>query len=631
MLRLMRDHASSWLIKFLLGAIVIVFVFWGVGSFRAQRSARIARVNGEPITNEAYRQEYNQLIEQLRQNFGGRLTDDMLEMFQVKQQALNRLIDRRLMLQEAERLHFSVADRELAGAIQRMEVFQQAGVFNSRIYQSVLNRIRMTPEEFEIAQREAMLSEKLRNFITAHIKVSDQEALEWFNWQEAAVDIDYVCFESERYRDVAAGEEAVKTFFDQNRERYKTQPKRKARYLRFDLEAYRPQIQIDAEQIQEYYELHQEAFETPQQVEARHILRKLEPDAGAEAVEQQRQQALKIMALAREGGDFGQLAQEYSEGPTKAQGGYLGTFKRGTMVQPFEERAFEMAPGQISEPVRTRFGWHVIKVEKVHAASRLTLEEATAQIVEQLTDEGAKNLALDDAEAVYDDLFDAEDLVRVAQSRKLELVETDWFDRQGPMEGPADPKRLAALAFDLTLMEISEVQDFEDAYYLIQATAEMPAEIPDFETVREQVGADATLQLQKTKAREEAETFLAELKNGKTLQAAGAAFGVSPAATGFFKRNDTIPEVGLERDLTGQAFKLSPSKPLPDHVIEGQKGFYVIYLRERRQPAPEGFEAEKEQLKQRLLRQKQVQVFQTYLESLKERSEIVVEADFLGN
>ncbi|MCJ7615950.1 MAG: SurA N-terminal domain-containing protein, partial [Desulfobacterales bacterium] len=127
MLRFLRQSATSWLIKIILGAIVVVFVFWGVGSFRSQRKDRVALVNGETITSEEYRGAYNNIIEQLRQRLGNNLNDDMIKMLNVKSQALDMLIDKKLMLQEATKFNLRVADNEIAAAIRQIEAFQTDG------------------------------------------------------------------------------------------------------------------------------------------------------------------------------------------------------------------------------------------------------------------------------------------------------------------------------------------------------------------------------------------------------------------------------------------------------------------------------------------------------------------------
>ena len=142
----------------------------------------MAKVNGKIITREDYKSSYNNLLEQTRQRFGS-LDEDMIKLLKLDQQALDQLIDQRLMLDEAERVGFRVTNTELAGAIRKIGAFQSAGVFDGNIYKSVLGRSRLTPESFEILQKESMLIKKLQSFIVGHTKVSELEARQWFNWE----------------------------------------------------------------------------------------------------------------------------------------------------------------------------------------------------------------------------------------------------------------------------------------------------------------------------------------------------------------------------------------------------------------------------------------------------------------
>jgi len=376
MLRLMRDKAGNWFIKFLLGAIVIVFVFWGVGSFREKAGGRVATVNGEVITAEEYRKAYNDLIEQLRQNFGGNLNEDMIKVLQVNKQALDRIIDKKLLLSEATLLNFRVSEKELASAIRNIGAFQNAGVFNSRLYQNVLNINSLTPEEFETIQRESMIMAKLKSFVTDGVKVSDPEIREWYYWSNTSTNIDFVLFDPDTYKDITLSPEEIKTYFDESKSSYKTDPLIKARYLHFNPEVYAAGVEIADDEIKTYYAENPEEFKTPETVEARHILRTVGQDASPEDVEKARSKTLEIMKMAKAGKDFAELAKRFSQGPTQSKGGYLGTFEREKMVKPFSDKAFSMKAGEISEPVRTPFGWHIIKIEKVNKGGTRSFEEA---------------------------------------------------------------------------------------------------------------------------------------------------------------------------------------------------------------------------------------------------------------
>ncbi len=629
MLRLMRRQAGSWLIKVLLGAIVIVFVFWGVGSFRAQRGGRVALVNGDQITLDEYREAYNNLIEQLRGRFGNNLDEKMIETLQVKKQALNQLIDNRLLIQESKRLKFRVSKKELADAISNITAFQSAGMFDSRIYKNVLDRLRMTPEAFEAAQKNAMMIDKLRTLITSSAKVSDQEAREWYNWVNASVNIDFVFFDPSRYKDIHPSVEEIKTFFENHKENYKTDAMVKARYLHFDPDRYQSKVVLSDEEIREYYDENSEAFKIPKTVEARHILLRVNQDAGPELIKKTKERALNILKLAKEGKNFAELAKQYSEGPTRDNGGYLGKFKKEDMVKPFADKAFSLKTGEISEPVRTRFGWHLIKVEKVNEASITSFDEAKNKIRKKLTEDKAKSLAYDEAEAVSDVAFEGEELVNAAKERNLNILTTDFFSSNGPQKGIDNPSKFASIAFNLLVMEISDIQEFEKGYYILQVVDKIPPKIPEFDKIKENVKTDLVKEKQEEKAKADSTAFIAALKNGKNMGTESKHFNLTPKTTGFFKRNGSIPNIGFERDIAEAAFQLTSENKLPENVLKSAKGYYVIQFKDRKIPETDAFDKEKEEIKKRLFAQKKSRILDAMLAQIKSRSDISIKEGFL--
>jgi peptidyl-prolyl cis-trans isomerase D len=626
----MRKHAGTWMIKIILGAIVVVFVFWGVGSYTSRRSGRVASVNGTIITSDDYRISYSNLVEQVRQSFGNNLNEELIEMLQLRKRALDQLIDRSLMLQAAEKFKLTVSDEELSESIRNISAFQTAGAFDGRRYINTLNRNKITPETFEIQQRDVLLIDKLQAFISGNIKVSDSETQQWYIWNNTEVDIDYVILEPQQHKDIEPTDEEIRNYFDQHEDSYKTEPRIKIRYLYFKPGDYADKVTVSEDDIQDYYESNPEKFKSPKTVEARHILIKLGPDANAEEVESARQRIETVLEMAKEGQDFAELAKKYSEGPTKTQGGNLGAFRREAMVKPFADKAFSMKAGEISEPVRTRFGWHIIKVEKVNPEKTLTLSESEGDILKDLKADYSKNLAYDEAEAAYDESFEGRDLDAIAAERNLKILTTEYFSQKNPpAEIKANP-RLTSFAFSLPTNEISGVQDFGDGYYLIEVIDQVPAQISELETVEAKVKEDLVKEKQDTKARDEAQAFLAELKNGETFAALSEKFKLAPKKTGFFKRNDSIPTIGSERELARIAFRLSDNNKLPEEVIKGQKGYFVISFRQRQKPSIEGFEKEKTEIKERLLQQKTLKTFDAWLKQLKSESQITIEEGISG-
>jgi peptidyl-prolyl cis-trans isomerase D len=400
------------------------------------------------------------------------------------------------------------------------------------------------------------------------------------------------------------------------------------RYLAFKPEAYLSQVKLAEDELRDYYETNIENFKSPKTVEARHILIKVAQDADADRVAAAKAQIEDILKMAREGQDFAELAKKHSEGPTRDKGGYLGTFSKESMVKPFSDKAFSMSAGEISEPVRTRFGWHIIKVEAVNAARTKSYDEAKGEIQTKLQDDYSRALAYEDAETAYDESYEGDTLDTIAEQRNVEVLETDFFTRKGPQKGITNRDQFATFAFGLPENEISDIQDFGDGYYLLQVTQKIPSQIPEFDAVKEKVKRAWVEREQDELAREEAKTLLADVKNGLTFEDAAKKFGLTPKHTAFFKRNDSIPDIGYEPEISRTAFALSEEEKLPTEAIKGQKGYYVVQFKGRNKPSPDGFEAEKAKLKQGLLQQKKLRTFEAWLSDIRSKADIIIEEKF---
>ena len=628
MLSLMRKHASSWIIKFLLAAIIVVFIPWGVQQYTSGRSSRVAEVNGSIITLDDYRSTYTNLVEQVRQSFGNNVNDELIQTLGLPKRALDQLIDRALMLQAAEKLSIQVSDDELAQSIGSIGAFQTAGVFDNQRYLNMLSRTQLTPEAFEVQQREAMVINKLQGFISGNIKVSDTEAQQWYKWNNTEVDLDYVLIEPQQIKNIKPTAEEIQSHFEANKEKYKTDPELKIRYLYLNPQNYLDKLKILEEDIADYYESNLDKFRTPQTVQARHILMRVDQNATPEQVKDARQRIEDALKLARDGQDFAELAAEYSEGPTKSKGGDLGTFRRQDMVKPFSDKAFSMQAGEISEPVRTDFGWHIIKVEKVNPATVQSLDEARTEIEDKLKADRSRNLAYDEAEAVFDATFEGQQFIDIAKERGLKMINTDFFTQKKGPAGTQNARQLAEAAFKLPLNEVSEIQDLGNGYYLIEALEKRLAQIPELKDVEAEVKKDLIKEKKDAEALRQAQSILTELENDTTLTAAADKLNLKAQTTGLFKRNDSIPGIGYESEIAGAAFKLSDSDAFHKEPIKGQKGVYVIKFKDRKEPSLEGFEKEKSDIKARLLQQKSFKAVETWLNRIKEESEIVIADGF---
>jgi peptidyl-prolyl cis-trans isomerase D len=628
MLSLMRKHAGSWIIKFILGAVILAFIPFGYGLYQDEREGQIASVDGESISYSDYRRIFNNLLDQMEQSFGTALDDDMIKSLGLRDRALNQLIESKLMLAEARRLDFRVSDAEVADAIGKIEVFQTGGVFDRRRYEYILDRNRISPEQFEMQQKESMLINKVRSIVLNNLNVTDAEAMAWYNWQNLSVDLEFVLFNPVNYKNIETDAQEVEAYYEKNKSSYKKEAEVKARYVFFDPATHTSDIVVSEEESQDYYETHKQEFSTPKTVEARHILIKVDRKADAEAVEEAKTRALDILEKARENKDFAELAKQYSEGPTKVKGGHLGSFKYEDMVKPFSEKAFSMNAGEISDLVRTQFGWHIIKVEKINEASTLSFDKAKPDIQKKITTEKARSIAYDAAEAVYEESFEGDDLINSASTRNLQVLTTEFFTRRSPIKGIENSSKFASAAFALEVMEISEIQELNEGYYILQVIDKIPEKIAEFNEVQDKVRADLIKEKQEEKAREEAETLLKALETGESFTAASAKYNLKPETTGFFTRNGAIPKIGYDRAVSASAFLLSKEKSLPEKPVKGQKGYYVIRFKSRKKPSETGFDKEKEAIKQNLMQQKTFQTLNAWLADLRSNSDISIQEGF---
>ncbi|NOY67957.1 MAG: peptidyl-prolyl cis-trans isomerase [Deltaproteobacteria bacterium] len=610
------------MIKILLFIIVIAFVLMGAGTFYAQRNRKLASVNGEPITVEQYQQEYNRLLANIRSQFQGNISDELIEKMNLKKQALDSLTEQVLLKQSADKLGLHVPGKELVAAITQIPSFQHNGVFNQKQYQYVLRQNHLTPKTFESLQKDSMITGRVKTFVGNSVQVSDSEVRQYYNGENAAINIDVVVFDPAEIKDVKATDAEIKADFKAHGEDYKTEPEIKTRYVRFAPESYLSEVTVTDDGVNLYYSEHPDEFNAPETVTARHILLKLDNKADDALVAKRKKEAESIAEKAKGGEDFEKLAKAFSEGPSKDKGGFLGTFKRGDMVKPFSDAAFSMKPGEISDPVRTRFGWHIIKVEKHEDASVKPLDKVADTIRKKLALEKAKNIAYEKAEAAYDVSYDGDDLVKNAKPLGFTIKETGLFaETKGP-SGIADARAFAKAAFSLEKMEISDVREIGGAYYLIQVVEKAAPEIPDLKDVKDRVTADVLAKKRIDAAKQAAKDFLKAAKAANEMAGPAEKAGLQIETTGFFKKKDPIPTIGRNSEIADAAFKLGENRRFPDAEIKSRGKFYVIGYKGAKLPDDKAFETEREKAKKSLVSRKQTRRVEQWIAGLKKRAEI---------
>lgn len=623
MLGTMRKHATSWLIKVACFAIVIVFIFWGGYSYTEKKANRVAVVNGSYIGLREYQSMYSNLVEQMRRQFGRQFSSELVETLNLKGQALDRLINRRLILAEAGMLKFDVSREELQNAIVSYPAFQTNDQFDPLRYQQILRSNRLTPQDFEANQREDLLINKVEQFITRGAKVLESEMLSFFHHTRDRVNLAYVQIDPQDFKNqVNVDEEAVRDYFDKHRENYRLADKRNILYVRFVPRDYLAEVEVTDQEIEEFYQLHQDNYREPKKVHARHILFRISEKAKTAEIQEILDRAKKVLNLARKGDNFAELARKYSEDSTAAKGGDLGYFKSGDMVKPFADSAFSLKKGEISDLVRTRFGIHIIKVEDITEESVQPLAQVKETVRQSLKEERGREIALQRADSFIDLSRALDDLQKAAAEAGLEVKESGLFAAEEPIPQLGRHSEINEIIFALRPREISPAFSIGDDQLVAQLVEIQDSRLEEFAEAQERVQEDWITEQSEVLARKQAQEWLETARQEGNLAEVARRNKLKINKTGLFTTISPAPPFGNQRDMVITAFSLTPEQPVPSEVYEVDGKFIILQLEDSQPASENGFQKEKDSLAKQLLQAKKEQTFSRWINGRRQQADI---------
>jgi len=623
LLSLMRKHAKSWLIKFLIAIIALVFIFYFGYSFTSRDGVKVAFINGEYITGQEYNRAYRNLLQALQREYQSVWSENLIKAFDLENRAFNNLVNEKLITQEARKLGLDVTEKEVQDRIIAYPSFQFQGRFDEERYQWLLRQNGMKAEVFEAETSRQLLREKVEQFLTTFLPVTDNEVLDQYNYNKQQIKIGYVHFQPEKLKEsVTLDQSKLGPFFDDRKENYRVPEKIKLAYIVIAPETFKENAVPSEQQITEYYEDNQEMFKQEKEVKARHILFKLSKDTSEEEEKKIKEKALSVLKMAREGDDFAALAKEYSEGPTGEKGGDLGFFPQGRMVKPFEEAAFKMKKDEISDLVKTSFGYHIIWVEDIREARMKSLDEAKKQITETLTNIVTADLAHEKGLSLIDQMPYEVDLGKYASEHKMPIEQTDYFSQNENIPGIGNDDKLRQSLFSLEKGDVSELVELVNKFYIIQIADNQPSYLPELDEVRKKVEEDFRLHLAQIEAKSTAESFLAQLKEGKNWDELAKKNQLTPKSSDFITRNDVVPDIGYNPGLQEAAFSLNENKKYPEDVLENARGAFVIRWEGKKGIDEKKYLEEKEDYRQSLTMARDQILIGGWLENLKKEAEI---------
>jgi peptidyl-prolyl cis-trans isomerase D len=575
MLQAIRDKVTGWIAYGIIFLISVPFALWGVNSYLGGGEAPPAAVvNGEEITLRDLDQAYASYRQRLSQLFGGSIPESFGSETILREQVLGQLVEEVALRQYTQDQYYRIGDEELNRIIRNMDVFQRDGQFDTEIYQSQLRSLGYSPLGFEQELRRTNAMDQLQRGIVA--TAFDVPLLEK---QFTSLDNQTRKIRSLTYRvDTAAiqpSAEEIERVYLSRPDRYRSAEQVRVDFIELSLDSIKQSIEVEEDDVYARYQEGRSAYTSAEVREASHILITVKDGEDADP-------ALARITAIRErivaGEDFADLAREFSEDPGSASdGGSLGEVERGIMVQPFEAALFSMQSGQLSQPVKTSFGWHLIRLDSVSGGETRSFDTVKSELEDEIRTELAESQIYDLVESVANLVYEqADSLQPAAEQLDLTIETSDWFDRMSGTGIATEPK-VRQMAFSAEILRqglnSEAIELNNDRVVFIRLNQLKPAEVRPLDQVEEQIRSEIITD----KAREQSVTAgmaaLAELKAGKTLDDLAAEWSESIDDYGFVERNQS----GVDSAILGRSFSMS--KPEQGPVFEGlpvENGNYAI-------------------------------------------------------
>jgi len=627
MLSMLRKNASSWFIKTILILIVVVFVLWGGYSYQERKKSHLVRIDDTYITWQQYAKAYDQLKDFYRRQMGQNFSEEMLNKLNVKQQALELLIDQTLLLKKAAELGISVSPGELQETIQSIPAFQTDGRFDLRRYQLILQQNRMTPESFEQELAQTLTLRKLEDLVMRQVTISDKDVIDYVRMIRTDKQFLCVSFPWSQYEaGISVTDDDLKAYYTAHEKSYEEPEKRKIAYVLFPLSDFTGDVSVTEDELKTYYEEHRKNYHEEKAVHARHILFRVNPDASAEEVEAVKNKAQEILKLARAGQDFATLAKNYSEDPGSAKnGGDLGYFTQSQMIKEFADAAFAMKPGEISDLVRTAFGFHIIKVEDVRPERDLSFDEVKDSIKKILTERKARDRAYAKARDFADEAFAAKDIIQSAAKSGLKVVSVnEWLSISQPLPDFPENQDVMKKLFNLPNKGISDIIEVKNGFIVAQVMDIQPSRILGFDEVKSRVESDYRREKAEEQALKHSSDLLERARTAGSLEKVAAEANMKVEKSPFLNRLRPDISFGVWGDELERLMDLTEAVPLPEKPVKGMTAYMVCQWAGTKLPDEKTVEDEAKRFKPILMEQLTRSYWDGWRKSLRSQAKIEV-------
>jgi peptidyl-prolyl cis-trans isomerase D len=585
-------HKRKRLVQLILALISLPFAFFGVDYyFRSQSgpAGEVASVAGDKITQGEFQDSLRMQQERMRQAMGGNFDPAIFDNPEMRYSVLDQMIGQRLLRREARRDRFTVSDDQLRAFISDIPAFQVDGKFSQTRYEQLLEmqNPRRTPVEFAEEVRRELVLAPLQEPLVGGTIVAKSNVERYLNLLDQQREVAIASIDVDSFlKEVKIDDAAVKQFYDSNQAAFQVPEQVKLDYVVLTPDALGAEIAIDPVEVRKTYDANVRNYGKPEERQASHILIAVKPDASEADKAAAKKKAEDVAAEAKKNpAHFAELAKRYSQDPGSApQGGDLGFFARdGSMVKPFEDAVFSMKPGEISAPVQTDFGWHVIKLVAVHPAKVQSFDEVKGQIEQDLKRQRASGKFADAADQMQNLVYEqADSLEPVAKALNVKVQSTPLLSRAQVQALARNNQKLVQAIFSPDSLQAKRNTDaIEVAPNTLMAarvTEYKPASPRPFEEVK----AEIRRQLEQKAASERAVTAgKAKLELVQQGKDAGVTFGKPLTLT----RNQ--PQPGVPAAALGAIFQVDASK-LPGYTgsVNDRGGFSLYRVQKVITPPP---------------------------------------------
>lgn len=544
MLQTIRDHAQGVIVWTIVGLIIITFALFGLSSYLSGSSkSYIASINGVEIDENEFRREFQNYQARLQQMLGKNYRPDMFNPEMVKQEVVNSLITRELMTQYLEDQKYFVAPAKLAAEIHAIDAFKdESGQFSKARYLELINRQGYSETAFEQQLARDVASQLVRSGISQSDFATDTEVQQFLRLDKQRREIGYLTISKQGYlKTASASDKQIEDYYASHKNEFMNPEKLSVEYVELDLEKLAAGYEIGDDAIRKHYDSHRQSYVSkPEQRKVRHILIKVDDKTDEKTA---LQKSNDILARINKGESFSQLAKELSQDPGSAkQGGDLGFFGRGVMDKAFEESAFSLKKGRISKPVRSAFGYHLIKVDEINAETVKKFQDVKADIKKELQIQQAEQSFYALSEKLNNITYEQPgSLQPVVDELGLKIQKTALFDRNGG-KGIASKQKVIEAAFSDEVMNLGRNSDLielgDTRLVVLRKLEHQQASQKPLAEVRNQIRERLRDQVARQKLDEQIEMAIQRLQKGESpKKVAGAIKGAKWARTGLISRN----------------------------------------------------------------------------------------------